>query len=126
MKRIKPLERNEHNNDKVPHKDRNNGVNRSIRCLAWEIDSLSLKTLSNGTRNCEIQTVQRNGSTRNGNIEMREQQRSIFKQITPVAQALEMTKSEIKCKRKENDSESMTVGKRQRKKYELELIQIFK
>ena len=58
-------------------------------------------------------------------IEMREQQRPIFKQITPVARALEMAKSEIKCKRKGNDSESTTGGKRQCKICGLEFIQIF-
>ena len=49
-------------------------------------------------------------------IKMCEERIPIFKQITQVAQALEIAKSEIEHKRKENDSESMTGGNQQRKK----------
>ena len=40
-------------------------------------------------------------------IESQQQQRPVVKQITPVAQAIEIAKSEIERKRKENDNDSM-------------------
>ena len=77
----------------------------------------------------EIEKAKRNRNTRKGNgsawkqlearkkqIEAREQKSPTLKQITPVAQAIEIAKSEIECKRKENDSQSITGGNLQRKK----------
>ena len=41
MKRMEPLKRNEQrNNDEVPYKNKNNGVNRSIRYLTRKMGSL--------------------------------------------------------------------------------------
>ena len=49
-------------------------------------------------------------------IETREKESPTLKQITPIAQAIEIAKSEIERKRKENDSQSITGGNLQRKK----------
>ena len=49
-------------------------------------------------------------------IEAREQKSPTLKQITHVAQAIKIAKSEIERKGKENDSQSITGGNLQRKK----------
>ena len=49
-------------------------------------------------------------------IEAQEQKSPPLKQITSVAQAIEIAKSEIERKWKENDSQSITGGNLQRKK----------
>ena len=55
-------------------------------------------------------------------IEFQQQQRPVVKQVTPVAQAIEIAKSEIERKQKENDNDSMHTnvvgGQQQRKKYQ--------
>ena len=47
---------------------------------------------------------------------MCEKEESVVNLVTSVAQAVEMAKSQIKSKRKENDSESMAGGKQKCKK----------
>ena len=67
-------------------------------------------------RGREVEAREKQIEAREKQIEAREQKSSTLKQITPVAQALEIAKSEIERKRKENTSQSITGGNQQRKK----------
>ena len=64
----------------------------------------------------EMEAPEKQLEARVKQIETREQKSSTLKQITPVAQAIEIAISEIERKRKENDSQSITGGNLQRKK----------
>ena len=61
-------------------------------------------------REREVEAREKQIETREKQIEAREQKSPTLKQITPTAQALEIAKSEIERKRKENDSQSKTGG----------------
>ena len=65
----------------------------------------------------EMKTQQRQNE-----IEIQQQQRPVVKQVTPMAQAIEIAKFKIERKRKENDNDSMHTrvvgGQQQRKKYQ--------
>ena len=61
-------------------------------------------------REREVEASEKQIETREKQIEAREQKSPTLKQITPTAQALEIAKSEIERKRKENDSQSKTGG----------------
>ena len=70
------------------------------------------------TRGKEMEACEKQLEAREKQIEARvgEQKSPTLKEITPVAQAIEIAKSEIERKRKENDSQSITGGNLQRKK----------
>ena len=68
------------------------------------------------TRENEMEAREKQLEAREKQIEAQEQKSPTLKQITPVAQATEIAKSEIERKRKENDSQSITGGNMQRKK----------
>ena len=67
-------------------------------------------------RNIEMEAREKQLEAREKQIEAREQKSLTLKQITPIAQAIEIAKSEIERKRKENDSQSITGGNLQYKK----------
>ena len=49
MKRMEPLKRNEQRkNDEVPYKNKNNGVNRSIRCKTRKMGDPTCQTTMHG------------------------------------------------------------------------------
>ena len=68
------------------------------------------------TREKEMEAREKQLEAREKQIEAREQKSPTLKQITTVAQAIEIAKSEIERKRKENDSQSITGGNLQPKK----------
>ena len=68
------------------------------------------------TREKEMEARKKQLEAREKQIEARELKSPTLKQITLIAQATEIAKSEIERKRKENDSQSITVGNLQRKK----------
>ena len=67
-------------------------------------------------REREVEAREKQLEAREKQIEAGEQKSPTLKQITPVAQALEIAKSEIERKQKQNDSQSITGGNQQRKK----------
>ena len=89
-----------------------------------------LKEIETQEKKMEVRVKQL--EAREKQIEAREKKSPTLKQITSIAQAIEIAKSEIECKRKENDSQSITGGNLQRKKCKatvncgLEFIQILK
>ena len=68
------------------------------------------------TQEKEMEVREKQLEAREKQIEAREQKNPTLKQITPVTQAIEIAKSEIGCKRKENNSQSITGGNLQHKK----------
>ena len=68
------------------------------------------------TREKEMEARGKQLEAREKQIEAQEQKSPTLKQITPKAQAIEIDKSEIERKRKENDSQNITGGNLQRKK----------
>ena len=68
------------------------------------------------TREKEMEVREKQLEACEKQIEAREQKSPTLKQITAIAQAIEIAKSEIERKRKENDSQSITGGNLQRKK----------
>ena len=68
------------------------------------------------TREKEMEACEKRLEAREKQIKTGEQKSPTLKQITTVARAIEIGKSEIELKRKENDSQSITGGNLQRKK----------
>ena len=68
------------------------------------------------TREKEMEAREKQLEACEKQIEAREQKSPTLNQITPIAQAIGMAKSEIEHKQKENDSQSITGGNLQRKK----------
>ena len=68
-------------------------------------DRMGRYIVGSSTRNRKLKEME--AQKRQQGIEIQEQQRPVFKQVTPVAQALEIAKSEIERKKKKKKKKKM-------------------
>ena len=85
-----------------------------------QLDHMGRYIVGSGRRNRKLKEME--VQQRQKEIEIQQQQRRVVKQVTPVAQAIEIAKSEIERERKVNDNDSMYTsvvgGQQQGKKYQ--------